>query len=149
MTTAIEKETDMSNDNEIYPLERYFSDETQDINGGQDMIERSVNERLAPIFRALADDPDGWDKQCDDATIEKEWTGEVRLLPIDHEDCDHFRLVRKKPKTIPVEIPVPDHFSATYGNGGSVHLYYYNEKDSDNRVSEAIWLIRKAMEGRP
>ena len=127
----------MSNDNEIYPLEREWMDEAQNIHT------RTVNQRLAPIFRALADDPDGWDYI--------EGGGKVSFgfatcdLPCNHEGCDLFRLVRKR-KTITVEIPVygdGDIAIKTYPDGSAMlHIPY----DKHANAAEARDAIDKAME---
>lgn len=92
----------MSNDNEIYPLGEYA------LGGGviPSRKRRPVNQRLAPIYKALLDDPEGW--KCEYQFVEG-WT-EFNGLPVEHADCDNFRLVRKR-KTITVEsMPKPHSF---------------------------------------
>ena len=126
----------------IYPLEQHYTDETQDIISGQEIIERSVNQRLAPIFRALADDPDGW---------EFEWlfsgTGwEVppeNFIPSSHDGCNNFRLVPKR-KTITVTIPVPVVCNTSESYSESSIVEFKTAEDSQDFVGA----IRKAMEGK-
>ena len=123
----------MSNDNEIYPLERQWMDEAQDIHT------RSVNQRLAPIFRALLDDPDEWEYEV--RTVNGNWEA-ISCLPADDYDCNHFRLARKR-KTITVEIPAPDRIS-TDGPVGICALKYFDV----NKPRETKEAICKAMEGK-
>ena len=144
MTTAIEKDTDMSKE-PIYPLPEYDPG---------DEVPRSVNERLAPIFRELADDPDGysievWDYDYADWIA---WYGGVGNM-ISAMESAHthdgttttpFRLVPKR-RTITVEIPVPERvvymqeksISGLYGFG----CRFKSKSDAD----EAHEAIRKAM----
>ena len=131
MTIDIEKETYMDRE-PIYPLPEYDPG---------DEVPRTVNQRLAPIFRALADDPDGWRTEwC--AKDGDGWLPRSNF-PVLHDGCNHFRLVRKKPKTITVTIPVPKGLSSA-APGRVCALVYTNESD----CREAEKSIRKAMEGK-
>ena len=128
----------MSNDNEIYPLEREWMDRSQDIRT------RSVNHRLAPIFEALADDPDGWEKEWF-RKYGGEWHPALgEELPRSHESCEVFRLVRK-PKTITVKMDEPVKcVKANWFNAHTLALVFRSEEERA-AVYEAI---RKAMEGK-
>jgi len=80
----------------IYPLERYEEVEDADEHGtcGR-TVERSVNQRLAPIFQKLLDDPDGWEGQL---TSYVDWRDAqpTNIIPITHGQCDQFRIVPKR-----------------------------------------------------
>ena len=102
---------------------------------------RSVNERLAPIFQALADDPDGW---------EFEWlfpwaAGWVvppeNFIPSSHDGCNNFRLVPKR-RTITVEIDEP--LSVTI-KSSEKHICRIECGDAE-QAKAALNQIRKAME---
>jgi len=141
MTTAIEKDTDMSNE-PIYPLDEYYwhNDADEGLPVGR---RRTVNHRLTPIFRALLDDPDGWGIQI----IGESSSLPFRLeeLPETHEQCDRFSLVPKR-RTITVDnLPIPDGWKwTTNADGTWVCLLYTGTQDSDS----AIEAIRRAMEGK-
>lgn len=98
----------------IYPLPRY---EETDINeqGETEVIERSVDERLTHIYRALAEMPNEVERQykCGSQTLRRgwgegwsfwthqyKWADNGMGLPRDHRDCDHFRLAISEAKTV-------------------------------------------------
>ena len=107
----------MSNE-PIYPLPEYDPG---------DEVPRSVNERLAPIFRALADDPDGWEFEW---RMGNKWADAKcsNFFPSRHDTCDDFRLVPTKSKTIEVEIAIP--YSVQWHGDGAVTLRFRNEDEA-------------------
>ena len=120
----------------IYPLPEYDPG---------DEVPRTVNEQLVPIFRALADDPDGW---------QIEWlrggswhaSANYNLFPWPHEHCNKFRLVPKQ-KYVTVTIPVPQWAWGvgieTNADGSTVLSIPYRKHKEAVYAREAI---SKAME---
>ena len=141
------RRTGMSKNKEtIYPLPQFdmkYSPATRDeeIN-----FERSVNERLAPIFRALLVDPDGWESEYQRCAAGREcdpcWVKVTNSTPPRHKACDNFRLVPKR-KMMTVTIPVPDRV-ATDCPKSICAVEYHDER----QAREADEAIRKAMEGK-
>ena len=80
------RRTDMNRE-PIYPLPEYDPG---------DEVPRSVNERLAPIFRALADDPDGWQIEWLHGGSWHASANDNLFPPRLHEHCNKFRLVPKR-----------------------------------------------------
>ena len=141
MTTAIEKDTDMSNE-PIYPLDEHYwhKDADEGLPVGR---RRTVNHRLTPIFRAMADDPDGWELEVE---YESGRWKKANRLPLSDPDItdsalDYIRLVPKR-RTISVEMgkPVACAVHGVY----SVLVNFATQKDAD----QALEAIRKAMEGK-
>ena len=122
----------------IYPLPVYDPG---------DEVPRSVNERLAPIFRALADDPDGYEYEWLEWHWPKSEGGESwelsgETLPTTHAECDDFRLVRKR-KTITVENLPPPTSVSVFGTHSLVVSF-----STQTKADQGIQTIRKAMEGK-
>ena len=127
----------------IYPLERYKEVEDADEHGTyRRTVERSVNQRLVPIFEALAGDPDGWELERQEG---KEWfkSRYGSLFPSRHGTCDDFRLApKRKRRTISVEIDEP--VACAVHGVYSVLVNFATQKDAD----QALEAICKAMEGK-
>ena len=95
----------------IYPLDEH------DEQGKR----RTVNERLVPIYVALAQEPNGWEKiSAGKVDFQVEW------LPVGHEDCNRFRLDRKK-RMVRVP-PFPEPMREAPGEGAKYWLAHMNDK---------------------
>lgn len=126
--------------NEIYPLDEW---EYIRRNNGNEGWRRTVNQRLAPIFRALADDPDGYDGRYENDVVSMDC--EPHDLPSTHSQCDNFRLVPKR-RTITVEIEKADEcVMPTWFAGLPAVVIPYKTEDKRDATLE---VIRSAMEGK-